>query len=220
MNSIIKAADCGQFINVSKDALKTIRSDYANWLIPGRVMCGPYPGLDGVNFPDEAAANIHLGQLVQDGINTFVCLQDEMMQLERGQPHPYFPKYANYANTLNKDPNIKFLYFPVKDQCCPGNKAFIDQMAQLCEAYMQGRNIYIHCAGGHGRTGWYAAALLMCLMRTKNMDAEYAMQFVQHVHDSRRIGDKRCHNMVFVASPNSNEQRQFVREFGSFLKFL
>jgi len=224
MASIIaKAAEFGQSIDISKDALAAIKSDYANWLIPGRVMCGPYPGLDGVNFPDEDAAAEHLKKLLQDGIDTFVCLQEEILQLEQAQPHPYFPTYKNYSKTLREKlqaNNIAFLHFPIKDQCCPEKKVFVDHMALLCDAYMKGRKIYIHCAGGHGRTGLYASCLLLCLMRMKSIDAEYTMQYVQYVHDMRRQGDKRCRNMLFVRSPNSNEQREFVKEFANFLKFL
>lgn len=226
ITSITKLGELGCNTNITNDALNVIRSDYANWIIPGRVMCGPYPGLDGGNFPDKASAEQNLKSLLADGIDCFVCLQEEIFELDNNKPHPYFPKYENYKNTLGQIAGVdvsslRFLHLPIRDQCVPDKNVFMQQMAQLAEAYTHGHKIYIHCAGGHGRTGVFACCLLLALFRmNKGVNADYIMQFVQYAHDRRRIQDKRVHHMLFVQSPNTAEQRALVTEFSNFLKFL
>lgn len=206
------------------DRLMDIKSDHANWVIPGLVMCGPYPGLDGNNFPTVDSARNHLHQLLQDGVDTFVCLQQEVIDLDAGGKHAYFPMYENYATTIrNAFPElaskVTFLHFPLPDQTCPkDHKLFVNQLGTVCSALSQGKKIYVHCAGGHGRTGVFVG----CLMATMfvNVDADYLMTYLQHAHDKRRKPDVRCNHLLFVQTPNTQEQRAFVRDFVTFMKFI
>ena len=206
------------------EKLLDIKSDHANWVIPGMLMCGPYPGLDGNNFPTIDTARTHLHNLFQDGIDTFVCLQQEVVSLEAGEKHPYFPMYENYAKTIQDAfpdiaSKITYLHFPLPDQTCPTDrKQFLQQISTICTAILQGRKVYVHCAGGHGRTGVFVGCLLATMFT--HVDADYVMTYVQHAHDKRRIPDTRCNHLLFVQTPNTPDQRAFVRDFVTFLKFL
>lgn len=220
MIHLTKLAEAAQSVNITKDALTKITSDYCNWIIPGRVMCGPYPGLDGINFVDEAAAQDNLKKIMADGINTFVCLQDEVLSLDKGESHPYFPKYQNYTKNIATS-NIRCIHLPLKDQSVPSKPDLVKQMDLLAKEYLEGRNIYIHCAGGHGRTGIYVACFLLALFRNnKNITTDYLLQYVQFAHDSRRIQDKRVAQMLFVSTPNTTDQRKLVHDFAKFVEFI
>ena len=214
---------------LTSQALLTIKSAHANWVIPGRVMCGPYPGLDGINHPDLAAAESNLQALLADGIDTFVCLQAEIPPVGTSpmptSVTPYFPVFEHYHTTVNRihstPADLQFHHLPIPDQTTPAKSVFVQHMTTLAEAYMAGRNIYIHCAGGHGRTGMYVAALLLAIFRRQpHVTPEYVLQYVQFAHDKRRIQDQRCSHMLFVPSPNTPEQRTLVHEFATYLSFL
>lgn len=206
------------------EKLAEIKSDYANWVVPGMLMCGPYPGFDGNNFPTLEAARVHLQQLLQDGIDMFVCLQQEIIDIESGAKHPYFPSYENYAKTIREAfpdvaQKITFLHYPMIDQTSPkDHKQFVQQISTICGAILQGKKVYVHCAGGHGRTGVFVACLLATMF--SDIDAEYLMTYVQHAHDKRRKSDVRCKHLLFVQTPNTPEQRSYVRDFITFLKFI
>lgn len=204
---------------LTQEKLLQIQSDHANWLIPGKLACGPYPGLDGINFPTLTAAQHHLQSLLADGINTFVCLQSEYSA--HPQPHPHFPQFEDYAQTLKHANcnNITFHHFPIADQECPPSKpVFVSQLRITCDAMMRGAVVYVHCAGGHGRTGLFVSCLLAAIFHIH--DPDYIMTYVQRMHDARRIQDARCKGMLFVHSPNTIQQRAFVRDFITFLRFL
>lgn len=211
-------SSCTSTMN-AKD-LANIRSDFANWVIPGKLMCGPYPGFDGINFETIEQAQVNLKNILDDGIDTFICLQSEIVNLENNEQHPYFPKYENYKKTMETRmgvTNIKYVYLPMDDHGTPNKRTFVSHMDAISKLLLQNRKIYIHCAGGHGRTGLYVACILAIMF--PSYDVDYVMSYVQHTHDMRREKDKKCKNMVFVQSPNTHAQRQFVRDFSVYLKF-
>ena len=53
-------------------------SKTANWLIPGRVMCGHYPGACPSRQISDEKVSENLALLRDNGVCTFVCLQDEV----------------------------------------------------------------------------------------------------------------------------------------------
>lgn len=212
--------------HLALERLADIKSDHNNWLIPGRVMCGPYPGIDGINF-DEKKASINLSNILKDGIDVFVCLQQELQSQDDSGPgfanHPYFPEFGNYAwlmrkHKLTKRP-LSFFHFPVADGKVPGWKDFCRHITILIELIVQGRNLFIHCAGGHGRTGLYAACLLSALY-SRIQDPEEILYFVQHAHNLRRAHDLKVASPVPCRSPGNKEQVAFFKEFHVFLSVL
>ncbi|CAN0217928.1 unnamed protein product [Ectocarpus fasciculatus] len=61
--------------------------------------------------------------------------------------------------------------------------------------------MYLHCWGGHGRTGTVVCIMLHLMY---GLSADEAMERCQHVHDVRRIP-------ISVGSPQTEAQRQQVR---------
>lgn len=220
MDPLVSVRYLGEQINpkITMENTLKIKSDFSNWVIPGKLACGPYPGFDGINFKTVEEARNNLKSLIDDGINTFVCLQSEYS--ENPQPHRHFPEFEDYKKTLANEKNISYYHFPVVDGDCPPSKPiFAQQIRTLCDIINNGAVIYIHCAGGHGRTGIFVSCLLAAIF--KHFNPEYIMSYVQKMHDLRRIQDRRtASNAIIVLSPNSNKQREFVREFIIYLKFL
>jgi protein tyrosine phosphatase len=90
-------------------------------------------------------------------------------------------------------------------------------MRCICDWLKQGKRIYIHCAGGHGRTGVYVACLLVLAFQ---MDADTALYYTQTLHNTRRSQDKRFERPMPLRSPSHTCQIDFVNSFATFLGFL
>lgn len=164
-----------------------------NWLIPGVVLLGAYPAPADY---DPDGANDYLSEILGAGIDTFVCLNDEYGK----NPNHY--GYAELEGTLNEDgddilydaiglPGLSsdfnkdrdFIHMPVKDMNTGDSTKIKELCKQLKQKICEGKHIYIHCTGGHGRTGTIAAILLYLLYPT--ITAEQALEYVQYAHDQR-----------------------------------
>lgn len=209
------------------EGLGTIKTDHNNWVIPGYVMAGPYPGQDGLNYPTEDSACTNLQGILADGINVFVSLCHELPPQTTEAPGTttcihYFPRYTNYAYLIARyrlsQAHMTYEHFKIKDQDVPSHEQLLAILTCIMTHLAQGKKVFVHCAGGHGRTGLVLATLLLALY---NIDDEYALYFTQHAHNLRRIQDKRCaHFIIPVRSPNSPVQFQMAREFSHFVAFL
>jgi hypothetical protein len=166
-----------------------ITSDYSNWIIPEKIMCGPYPYCDGINF-DEESGQKNIRDILQDGIDTFVCLCSEIsLDNDQIKPHPYFPKfksYRDYVFKLNK--NAIFKYYPIPDGGIPEVKNLVYQIEELLDLLNKGRKLYIHCAGGHGRTNIYTSILTSFIWQVV---PDVALDHVFLQRSKRRKRDKK-----------------------------
>jgi len=206
---------------------------FCNWVIPHRVMIGQYPG--GVPEPSGPApeeVREHLRSMVRDaGVNFFCSLQSEVpcqsdgdawnaaggkIYLPDGRDRDVFPRpfthYAPVARSLTDDggPEIVFLRAPVEDLGVPSSEPLQRLLMRLLEALDEGRVVYLHCWGGRGRAGLVGACLLS-LLWPEEMDAAAALDLVQAGYDSR-AGAKDM-PLALSRSPQTEEQRQFVRNF-------
>lgn len=73
--------------------------------------------------------------------------------------------------------------------------------ARLAARVARGEVLYLHCWGGHGRTGTVVSIMLHLMY---GLSAEEAMERCQFVHDIRRIP-------INVGSPQTEAQREQVR---------
>jgi hypothetical protein len=104
------------------------------WVISDRLLAGEYPG--GSTDPDT---QMRLARLRAAGIDSFIDLT------EPGELLPYqhwLPATAQYLRS------------PIIDQSVPYNVSQTRQvLAAIDTALEDGKNIYIHCRAGIGRTG-------------------------------------------------------------------
>ena len=192
-------------------------TDESNWVIPGRLLVGAYPSSNH----DELNEAI-LTSILRLGVTTFVCLQQEYQhngvteELWRSGRalRPYIfdaLAIASRAAILHQnDPanggmpkphEIKFLHCPIVDCACTTDED-VQQLAEdLCERLLfTDQVLYIHCWGGHGRTGTIVGVMLGMLYA---LNDKSALMRTQLYHDLRTC-------TLRVPSPQTGPQRKQV----------
>jgi hypothetical protein len=156
--------------------------------------------------------------LLQLGINTFVCLQAEVNihipehSWRSGQGlRPYIRDAQRILSRAHecRDPRITqqkidFLHLPIIDGSVTTDSAMHRLAEDCCERVLQGEKMYIHCWGGHGRTGTLVATMLS---RLYCFNFNQALRYTQAYHDSRVYPQG-------VRSPQTAVQRAQVRMEG------
>lgn len=196
--------------------------DHNNWVFPGILACGPFPGLDGINYTNDQEVIKNLENLVKNcGIDTFICLQNEISPQD-GTPGKIdenfknsFPNFCNYSYYLSKYSDTYFknlngdcYHFGIDDNTAPSIEGFENIILNILTFLGKGKKIFLHCAGGHGRTGIIVAVLLGLI---DNLNPQEALNKTQILHDSRVKFDIRAGPKV--ASPATYDQRNLVVNF-------
>ena len=133
----------------------------SNWLVPGHVLIGERPG---GSWPQTPAGPDAL-TLADAGVTTFVSLIGEYSS-ERYREREYPSDLRRAARDAN------FLHFPVADFKPPEQQALESLVLELKRRVVAGEVIYIHCRGGHGRTGTVAIPLIAGLFDLENDRAQ------------------------------------------------
>ena len=200
----------------------------SNWLIPGRLLVGAYPSED-----DD------LEKIMESGINTFVCLNNDYGYFDDKMAYADLPSVDDGTGKIIINPKLfgknglvtltrnkfnrenNFLHLQITDMKTADDDIVRDFCLTLKKRICMGENIYIHCTGGHGRTGTISAILLCLLYK---ITPEEALEYVQYSHDQRMadygnynytmlITDNTLKNKFAlgqVPSPQTSEQREQV----------
>lgn len=162
------------------------------WIQPGRVIGGCFPGAI-----DPVDVDPRLASLLDAGVTAVACLQEED---EQGQGRPFAP-YSGRLLALaeGRGRRVDWARFPVKDNTPPAVslvRAVLDRIAS------EPGVTYVHCWGGHGRTGVIAG----CLYREQGLTAERALE---------RIRQARAHDahLRLQPAPQTAEQLALVRRW-------
>jgi len=83
-------------------------------------------------------------ELLDFGIVNSICLiQDYELSL-----------YSNYnEDALKINPNFKLFHYPIVDMSVPTKALMVEILDKMDELIAANEKIYVHCLGGHGRTG-------------------------------------------------------------------
>jgi len=138
-------------------------TDESNWVIPGRLMVGAFPGM-----ADDEENERLLGSILDEGITTFVCLQreydpDAPERLWRSGVaiRPYFSSAVALARRTQPGRELKFLHFGIEDCSVVEDDAVAEFAEALAERLEKTPEVvYLHCWGGHGRAGTVVCLLL------------------------------------------------------------
>jgi ADP-ribosylglycohydrolase len=126
------------------------------WVVPGRFLAGEHPAGRPGRHDDAGRARVEL--LIASGINCFVDLTEE------GECQPYQPLLPDTAG---------YLRHAIRDQKVP-RRARQMRLIQddISAALAAGRNVYLHCRAGIGRTGMVAG----CFLVEQGYDGERALR--------------------------------------------
>ncbi|MEW5309729.1 MAG: hypothetical protein WDW38_001591 [Sanguina aurantia] len=183
---------------------------WSNWVIPGRVIAGAYPA-----SLDDAETERILSTMLELGMNTFVCLQAEVNintpEHAWRAGHGLRPYIKDAQKILSKahetgspritQQKIDFLHLPIIDGNVTTDSALNRLAEDVMERVVRGEKLYIHCWGGHGRTGTLVAVMLG---RLYGLPYTTALRYTQAFHDARVYPQG-------VRSPQTPVQRAQVR---------
>lgn len=153
-----------------------------------KILGGMYPG----NILDELVAT--------HSVTAYLNLQERDEANYTGVPFPdYLPLAAQLAHEAVESQRIE-----IPDVDIPDDPADMDEAIHfLLRMREQRRVTYVHCWGGHGRTGLVAACYLKCI---KGYTVEEAFGM---------IAQARAHSpyLSYMASPQTLMQRAFAEAY-------
>ena len=166
--------------------------DYCSFFIKDKALFGSYPDED------------RFQQLLSNGVKYFVDLTTITEQHE-------LYKYKN-------NENIQYINFPIIDKKYPTNiLSFVKFIINVCNILKKLRGndkLYIHCKGGHGRSGVVVASLLCYIY---NIEPEHALEKTTRYHSQREKMRERWRK---IGSPQTNHQKTFVMKLFKNLYFF
>lgn len=141
------------------------------------------------------ATRSKLGQYLDAGISVFIDLT------EVGQK----PDYATIVQDLGQERGINVEYYrmPVPDFGIPTTAGMVEILNRIDDAVSRNQKVYIHCAGGIGRTG----TTVGCYLVRHGNDGTEALQEVN------RLFQNSDRSMESWNSPETREQMKFVRDW-------
>lgn len=126
------------------------------WVVPGRFLAGEHPAGRVGRHEDGGRARVQL--LVASGISCFVDLTEE------GECQPYHPLLPDTTG---------YLRHAIRDQQVPRRATQMRRIQDdIAAALAAGRNVYLHCRAGIGRTGMVAG----CFLVEQGYDGERALR--------------------------------------------
>ena len=185
----------------------------SNWLIP-KVLSTGFGSLCVGSYPDSNKG--YLVKLQAAGLNTFVCLNAEY-----GTQDKYGDYFEPYATKIPAD---RFIWKRIKDMKTGDDTDLLEVADEVVKRVKNGEHVYLHCAGGHGRTGGYAAIILHKLY--PELISSEIFEYIQFAHDQRdgntcgkskwnkqMLMDPWAHHFKAgqVPSPQTLDQRNQVR---------
>lgn len=166
------------------------------WWVTDQLLAGPYPG-----DVDPQTAERNLQSIVEGGVSVFVNLQE---YTETGMGYKPFPDYRPIVRKLTpgtaKEP--VFHRFPIKDMGVTSSATYREALDRIDEAHAEGRGVYVHCWGGHGRTG----TIVGCWMVRHGLTPDQALG---------RISELRQHDdyLTYMESPQTRGQVRVIRKW-------
>lgn len=93
---------------------------------------------------DKKGRAILFDEFIQLGITASICLL-EAHELQR---------FFSYKDKfLEKTPNAQWLHYPIVDMSIPSPELMTQILDRIDTLVAANEKIYVHCLGGHGRTG-------------------------------------------------------------------
>lgn len=158
-----------------------------------------FPTLYAGQYPGSKHTVLHsikLGQLIEREIDCVISLME-------AEETSFFTPYTKALKQAN--PRIELLQFPIQDMKVPTQKQCETIVEAIEEMLTCNKKVYIHCWGGHGRTGTIIGAWLVA----QGYHPKDALDTIKSQRKQTRFEDQ--------PSPQTSEQVEFVYNFISTL---
>ncbi len=157
------------------------------WVEENRFLAGEYPG----GF-DPESTRLRLDAFFESGVNAFIDLT---------QPHELAP-YKKILEEQAQLNGIKTSYhhFGIRDHDVPSHETMAAILAAIDDLLNGGRNLYVHCWGGVGRTG----LVVGCHLVRHGSTNQQAISLVNNLYRTRPK------NPFYPNSPETRQQIDFV----------
>jgi protein-tyrosine phosphatase len=153
------------------------------WIVPGKLLAGEYPGAKL-----EADAIPRLAAFAAAGVTSFIDVTEEREGL------------TPYAHLL--PPGARWTRLAIRDGGCPAPAEMRIILDRIDDELAGGAVVYLHCWGGHGRTGTVAG----CWLVRHGTRPEAALARIDELR--REVPDA-----SWMPSPETREQRKLVLEW-------
>ncbi len=160
------------------------------WVIPGRFLAGEHPG----GFTDEHTRE-RLDAFLAADFDTFIDLT-----LPAELPS-YFSLLKQRALTFNR--RIDYRRHPIEDFGVPQPARMLQTLQTLEAALQEGRQLYLHCRGGVGRTGMTVGCYLVQHGYTGDQALNQLQEWWREVPKSS----------LHPRSPETEAQMQFILDW-------
>ena len=162
------------------------------WVKEGCLLAGCYPG-----DRDNDVASSKLRRLLDAGVRYFVSLQEPGERANGVNFKPYIPLLNEIAQELNLD--VEYANFPIPDMGVPDKGVLDSAITAIDQALHDGKGVYVHCWGGHGRTG----TVVGCWLTSQGVSGDEAF---------KQISQLRSHEPYLAGrpSPQTPMQRNIV----------
>ena len=137
--------------------------------------------------------------------------QDQINEMER-DGFVFFVNLTrdNERKIIPYKTNKNYIQFPVRDRGIPTEINLFAKLALVCidkiRGLNEGQKIYIHCKGGHGRSGVLVSIILSYML---HISPEKAMEYTNKYHGTREMREK----WKRIGSPQTQQQKEFVKSF-------
>lgn len=165
------------------------------WVLPGFFCAGQYPGSE-----KPAEVDTKLNGLLDCGIRRTINLVPKDERSPSGQP---FVPYQERLQTLAalRDQAVECLRMDFPDGMTPDRKLMSTILDTVDASIAAGEPIYVHCFGGHGRTG----TVVGCYLVRHGMNPDEA---IQHILTLRQ-------GLPHDWYPFENNQAAFIRAWSA-----
>ncbi|KAL6059046.1 MAP kinase phosphatase 6 [Balamuthia mandrillaris] len=172
-------------------------TDWSNWAVKDSLLVGAYPKKMAL-----------LSSILEQGITRFVCLMTDKELERQGTLYYYRAKQMLEENPkafAQRSDDLQYVHFPIYDRGVADDEVVISLVNDLRRWMHNGEKIYLHCRGGHGRTGTIVSILFG---KHYGLSPQEAMDLCQRYHDTRE--DVSSNAAANFRSPESNPQRSQV----------
>lgn len=167
------------------------------WIRKFRLLAGEYPGT-----PDIYQTREKVDRYLVAGINAFLDLTEE------GELISYRSQLSQL--TIQKGLSCIYRRMAIKDLSTPKSPKYMTEILdQIDQWLIEGRNVYVHCWGGVGRTG----TVVGCHLIRNGFDGDGAIAQLSEYWKQMSDDKQKRH----PHTPETVDQFNYIRSFNSFM---